>query len=788
MHLSLNWIKDFLKNNITLTAEELGDLITLKTAEIEGFNDEAHNFENMVVGQIIEVKPHPNADKLKICITDIGDKKVQIVCGGSNVENGLKVACTLPGSRVKWHGEGDLITIEAAQVRGEDSYGMIAAAEEIGLGQSEGNQIMNLNYLDAAPGTPLAEALQKADIVYEIDNKSLTHRPDLWGHLGFAREIATITDNEFTLPSPQVEIPSKGKEISLKVTDKEILQRWNSVIIEGITVGPSPLWMQSRLQSCGINPVNNLVDVTNYVMLEIGQPMHCYDYDILGTDKLEIRFAKPGETLETIDHKQRELHTEDPILFAGKPTMLLGIMGGANSEVTEATSTILLEAGNWDPTIIRKTSTRNGLRTDASQRFEKSLDSNLTELAIKRALEIILEICPEAKIAGPITDIWNKKPEIITIDLDPERVRKYIGADISDDQIKNILQSLGYTLENWRITVPSHRATKDIGIEVDLIEEVARIYGYDQIEATLPELPAKMPHLNLHRERQHQARQILASFGLSEVLNYSFYGKQDLEQCFLEEEKHIKLKNYLSEEQTHMRVSLLPNLLKNVHLNLKNFSEFSIYELGRIYPEIGEFFPAEEEQIGLVVVGKDSFLQLKGILQEFFEQFSHQQYTFERNDNPPAQAHPNKAGHFLDENETLAEIFAVHPLILENYDIDAEVAYAEINFGRLAHDETFIPSFDTLPKFPDTSFDLSILVNKKTPAAELKQTLAETSELIHSVELFDVYEGEHIPADKKALAYTITLRADRTLTDQETTEVQQNCIANIQKIGGEVRG
>jgi len=800
MQLSINWIKKFLSENVNLSPKELSDIITLKTAEVEGYEDQAAGLAFVVLGQILEIKDHPNADSLKICITDIGDKKVQIICGGSNVAEDMLVACALPGSKVKWHGEGDLVEIEATTIRGEDSYGMIAASSEIGLGEAKGKEIMDLNYLksqDIQPGDLISEALNLKDIIFEIDNKSITNRPDLWGHLGFARELAAITQCDFIPPTPQVSIPSSGEEIQITVENKDILQRWNSCLVKNIKITPSPNWIQTQLKNAGVNPVNNIVDITNYVMLELGLPMHAYDYDKIGTNKLSIRYAKDSETLETIDHKTRKLTKLDPILAGKEPLIVLGIMGGANSEITDKTTSILLEAANWDPIIIRKASERHALRTDASARYEKSLDSELCPLAIKRALELILEICPEATIAGPITDLYPKKLNQLTIELNTKKVRSYLGTDLANSEIKIVLENLDFKVSNantdlFQVVIPSHRATKDVELQEDLIEEVVRMYGYDKIPAELPTLEIKMPIQNLARERKHQASQILSSLGIDEVINYSFYSQKNFEDCFFDEKDHLKLKNYLSEEQSHMRVSLLPNILKNIHLNLKNFDSVAIYEFGRVYPEIGEYFPAEEEKLAIAVTGPNSTLRLKGILEEFFAQFSHQKLTIQRHPNPSKQAHPNKAGMIFDPNkpaDQLAEFYAVHPLILENFDIQEEVSFAELNFGRLEHLKDHAHLYQKITKFPSLSFDLSVVVDKHTENQTILKTLQDLSELIVNINLFDLYEGDKLPENKKAMGYKITLQhPERTLKENEMNKVQQDCIAKLKEIGGEVRG
>lgn len=846
MKLSLKWLKQFVEIPEHLSAKDLANLMTLHTAEVDGFENPSENFANMVVGKIVELKPHPNADKLQVCIVDIGEtgfdsqmdsdtrqnskskanrtnstksdfldfnevdksisessKKVKIVCGGRNLYQNQLVAIALPGSQVRWHGKGDLITLEATTIRGEDSYGMICAAEEIGMGQSKGKEIMDLTELNVEPGTPLDKALGQDDIIFDIDNKAITHRPDLWCHYGFAREISAITGGKLK-PYPHAnldsKIPAKGEELNLKITNPEILSKWTSLVINNITVQESPNWLKHKIESVGLRSVNNIVDITNLIMLELGQPMHAYDKNLLDPNlELEIRFANDQEKLETIDHKHRELTSQDPILINAKdntPVIILGVMGGANSEISEQTTNIVLESATFDAVTIRKSSTYHGLRSDASQRFEKSLDQNLCLPALLKAAELILELCPEAQIAGPVTNQTITEQAELTITLNPEKVSKYLGFKIPTAKITEILTSLSFELtenkdQTLQIKVPTFRATKDIQNEVDLIEEVVRIYGYEQINEVLPVLPTKAPYKNVARSREHQAREILKGYGLSEVLNYSFYSKQDYENALLAEKNHLTLKNYLSEEQTHLRTSLLPNILKNIHLNNKNFAETKIFEIGRTYLENGNYFPTEEEHIAIAIYkSQDPFTELKGILEAFLNQFSHQPLSIIVNQDPVSYLHPKKSIQIVDENNVeIGFAGIVHPLVQENFDLKNEIAYAEINFARLTHQVAYAKKFSPIPKFPDLEFDLSIVIDADQYAETIQKAIHQSSDLIQSTKLFDIYQGQSLGKNKKALAYKITLRSlDRTLTDQDLSTVQEACIQNIKKAGGTVRG
>ncbi|MEK9132935.1 MAG: phenylalanine--tRNA ligase subunit beta, partial [Patescibacteria group bacterium] len=581
MKISLNWIREFVDIPAKYSTKELAELLTLRTCEVEGFEDEQIKFSNMVVGEVVKLRPHPNADKLRLADTDIGGKAVQIVCGGQNLAEGMVVAVALPGAVVNLHGAGEVMELKETKIRGEHSFGMICAGEEIGLPPSPPEGITDLgayfNHLglkQAKPGTPLASALGLNDVILEIDNKSITHRPDLWGHYGMAREFAAFLGKKLKTFAPKIPA-AKIKDKAKIVAPKEIASRFVSVIVIGIKIEDSPRWMQNRLLAAGMRPVNNIVDITNYVMLELGQPMHAFDRKFVGTDTLAVRTAKTGEKIKTLDHKDRMLSTQDALVTNGKYALgIAGVMGGINSEINIGTCEIILEAATWNHVALRKTSQRHGLRTDAAQRFEKSLDPELCMIATARALELISQVCKGAT-AGSITDVYNKKPEKITVTLDTEVVKRKIGAQVSEKEMAAHLKSLGFGVTGGKgklkVAVPSFRATKDVNIEDDLIEEIARMYGYEKIVPTLPTLPTKVPMENRERALKHKARQILSlSLGLNEVMHYSFYGTSEIKKCMLPEAPHVLIENPLTKDQTHMRISLLPNMLKSVAANLNN--------------------------------------------------------------------------------------------------------------------------------------------------------------------------------------------------------------------------
>lgn len=821
MKISLNWLKDFVQLPQKLDPQEFAHTFTLRTAEVEHVENQAKSMENIVVGKIIKIKPHPDADKLQITETQIGpdandpnDIK-QIVCGGPNIKEGMFVAVALPGSFVRWHGEGDLVKLSKAKIRGVESYGMICAGEEIGLAPTP-DGIVDLadiaNKENLKTGTPLSEALNKNDIILTIDNKSLTHRPDLWGHYGIARETAAIYGLSLKKPDTKSSYPSKAtKTLDIEITAPKLCPRYLGVLIENIKIEPSPLWMQQRLINTGYRPINNIVDATNYVMAEFGQPMHAFDADII-KGGIIVRTATKNEKFKTLDGSEHKL-TEDMLVIADhvKPVALAGIMGGANSEISDSTTRIIIESANFNPASVRKTSTKLGLRTESVQRFEKSLDPELAETAIDRICELIMEMCPQAQIATPKIDKGTYKPQNNKVSIDLKKVFSKIGKEIPMEEVQSILEKLEFKIDKTSnaksettttVQVPSHRATKDVSIEDDLVEEIARLHGYENIEPILPKLPTILPEENTERKLKHRAREILSlGLGFTEVYNYSFYSQKDVHKCMLPEELHITVENYLSEDQTHMRVSLVPNILKNIALNLKNSNEFNIYEIGRTYEDLQEYFPIEEKKIcGAIIRDKkyssEVFYDAKGALESLLKFFNTKELTLRKGTALCPQAHPTKYASYVlnegTEDETeIARVYELHPLIAKNYELEkAKIGIFEINFTKLSALNLKPAQYKPIPRFPDIHFDISVVIDRKKEMEEIRSAITKSNDgLITNVQLFDLYEGPNIPEGKKSAAFKITLQAeDRTLTDAEMKETQAEIFKNLQTIGGEIRG
>lgn len=799
MKISLNWIREFVNIPAKYSAKELAELLTVRTCEVEGFEDEAAKFSAMVVGKVVSMKAHPNADKLRLADTDIGEKVVQIVCGGQNLCEGMIVAVALPGAKVKWHGEGELIELKETKIRGEHSFGMICAGEEIGLPSSPEGGITDLGELFkkwglplAKPGTPLAAALGVDDTIFEVDNKSITHRPDLWGHYGMAREFAAMLDEklkhfkDFKIPPVKT-----GKLIKAEIAKPEIAARFLSAAFTNIKVEPSPAWLQKRLQAVGTRPVNNIVDITNYVMLETGQPLHAFDRKVVGEDGFVIRFAKDKEEIVTLDHKKRQLTKDDAVVTNGKEALAIaGVMGGLNSEITPHTTDIVLEVATWNPIMVRKTAQRHSLRTDSAARFEKSLDPENTGMAFARACELILQICRNAKIASPVTDIYPKKAKEPVILLNMETVKRKIGVEISEKEMIKHLNALEFGAKKkskgvLQITVPTHRATKDVSIEDDLVEEIARMHGYEKIAPTLPLLPIKLPIENRERSLKHEARNILSLvLGFSEVNLYSFYGKSEIAKCLLPPAAHILIENPLTEDQTHMSISLLPNLLKAATSTLNTCDEFKLYEIGRTYIK-GADFPMEEKFICGIVVGE--FDEGLGAAQSFLKLFRAKNTHTEIANKVPPYAHPSKCAKI---GKDIAIVYEVHPQVMQNFGIKKPITAFEINFTKLVESGRKEVEFTPLPRFPGIGIDVSVLVEARTPLREIMELIRRAdNKLIANISLVDIFEDKSLGEGKKSFTVRILLQSpDRTLTDDEMKTVQERIFGNLRNCGFAIRG
>lgn len=814
MLLSKKWLTDYVFLPGSQDPEELALKLKLTTVEVEGIEQQGSYLDQVVVGLIKSVEKHPDADRLRVCQVDAGGETVQIVCGGSNVAEGMKVALGKLGARVLWHGEGEPVVLEKTTIRGVDSFGMICGADEIGLAdvfpKTGEKEILDLSHLKDKPGTPLRQALVLDDVIFEIDNKSLSNRPDLWGHLGMAREIAAIYRKELVLPKPPVLKPGKDRVLAVRNEAPELCGRYMAAVVSGITVGPSPEYIQKRLSAVGIRPINNIVDATNYCMLDLGQPLHAFDLDRVssGVPTIVVRRAEAGESISALDGSEYAL-TPEMLVIANeeKPMAIAGVMGGTETAVTDGTVAVVLESANFAASSIRKTSGALGIRTESSSRFEKTLDQHLCELALRRVVQLIQETCPKAVVASNIVDIQKEQQETRTIIVSMDDIVGKIGIDIEKKTVVDILTRLGFAIKEKKkdmaITVPTWRATKDVILKEDIVEEVARMFGYDNIPASLPTYPIQPPAQSPVQKTERIIRSALAQdCAMSEVYNYSFVSPQVLHMLRLDPASHVELDNPIAKDRPFLRRYMAPGLIENAEQNLHRFDRVAMFELGRTYlmdepgdraePNGDELLPKQDHMLGIVYAEK-------GNGQPFYEVSDAVQAMAKRLDleliiapdaAPLPFAHTGRAGRIVVAGTEVGYVAELHPAVAENIGIKTRAAVAEMNVTMLADLVGVAPSeYRSVSAYPIVERDVAFIVDKAVSHEHMVQVLRAIDPLITSVSLFDVFEGGTIAAGKKSVAYRLIYRSlERTLNTSEVDAVHARVIETVKKqLKGSIR-
>lgn len=813
MYLSYNLLKKFC--DIRVSPDELGRLLTVHSFEVEEVKPIGNDLKGVVVGEVLQAEKHPNADRLKICLVDVGKKnggRLTIVCGAPNVEPGQKVPVALVGTTMP----GGL-KMESREVRGVRSSGMICAPDELGLGDGhEGIMVLNSDF---KVGTPLSQVLGLKDFIIEVDNKSITNRPDLWGHLGVAREISAILKSSLKFGVKKIKSSSVGKKIKVEIEDYKLCPRYSGIVIENVKVAPSPVWLQAKLQSLGLRPINNIVDITNYVMAEIGQPMHAFDLNklVLSGDEIKIgaRRARKGEKILALDKETYKLEESDLVIADQKgPVAIAGIMGGLNAGVTEKTAAVVLESANFHPINIRKTSARLHLRSDSSMRNEKGLDPNLTEIALARAVEMILEIVPGAKV-GRVSDKKKFKLFVGPIKISLEEINRKTGIDISKKDVSEILKRLGFGFTEkggvFTVKVPSWRGTGDIEIPEDIIEEAVRIYGYGNIKPKFPLAEIREVEVGSEKIILEKTRDILSrNLGLTEVYNYSFNGDNQLKKLGIKFENYIKLKNPASAEQNLMRQSLLPNLLGNVLENVHNYEEFFLFEIGSAYLseregykktiEGKEFLPKQDKFVSGVFVfdaaGKNKeeiFYNIKENINLFLSELKIADFGFkphEGNREISELFHPAKSVLVEVDGGQIGILGELHPKVKNKISDKKKIGIFELNLSKISKAKKQENKYKELPRFPRVERDLSFVLDRKIVYNDIVTEIKSISDLIKDISLFDIYEDEkNIGQGKKSLAFHIEFSSgERTLKAEEVDVIFKNIVGSLErKFKAEIR-
>ena len=788
-----------------LTPEEIAGKLTMAGLEVDSIEKVTPGFSGVVVAKILDIQPHPNADKLSLCEVSTGDRTFPVVCGAPNIHTGdivpfATVGATIPGG----------YTIKSSRLRGELSEGMLCSEEELGIGEDATGIMILPDTLTL--GEDLAAALDLEDVTFEI---SITpNRADCLSMIGIAREIAAMTGGRVRYPAIQFE--EEGEEIdeltSVTILDSDLCPRYTARLIKDIEIRPSPAWMRMRLEAVGLRAINNVVDVTNFVMMEFGQPLHAFNFRSLREERIVVRGAEEGEQFISLDEKTRTLSADTLMICDGVgPVAVAGIMGGLDSEVEDDTKDVLLESAYFNPSSIRKSSRSLGMGTDAAFRFERGIDPDGVVRALDRAAQLIADLSDGSIYRGYIDQYPRKIEPVRDIPLRPERVNRVLGTQIEAAEMKEILEGLEMVVSEgepgaYLVTPPTFRV--DITREIDLTEEVARIHGYEGIPTSLPELSPEAVTTSDKRTLQSKIRTILNGYGYSEVINYSFTSPTSTDVLGLSDDdegrKFIRLEDPLGEDLSVMRTGLMYGLLTTMGKNVSAGNhDLRIFEMGKVFTEVGEALPREHERIGALVCGARydrlwhfdeglhaDFYDLKGCMENLFEALGIRDVRFTSGCDRPF-LHPGRSCQVLSDGRAIGFLGDVHPDVLEKMDIKGKAVVFELDLHSIIPlvREDFL--YRDIPKLPSVSRDVAFVVDETVEGRYLLDLAREKREnLLEYIDIFDVYVGEGIPEGMKSLAVRFTYRsAARTLTDSEVNEVHDRLVETIVKhTGAKIRG
>ena len=807
MNVTLNWLKNYI--DFELSPSELADRLTMLGIEVESVKQLGAELEGVVVGSVGSIKPHPNADKLVLCQVDIGEtEELQIVCGAPNVREGMLAPVATIGATLPIG-----LTIKRAKLRGETSHGMLCSEKELGLSEDAAG-LMELP-TDTPLGTSISEALGLDDVVFELE--ITPNRPDCLSLIGVAREIRAETGNPLKLP--EVDFNEDGTDIreitSVTIEAPDLCPRYAARVIRGVKVGQSPAWLQQRLESVGVGVINNIVDITNFVLMEYGQPLHAFDYHKLTENRIVVRRAMAGEHITTLDEIDREL-TPDMLVIADaeKPVALAGIMGGYDSEITETTADVLLESAYFDPSSVRATAKTLGVSTEASYRFERGADPGIVLAALDRAAQLITELAGGSICKGTV-DVYPGQQPLTQVQLRPERVNFILGTAIEATEMAQILSDLGFDVEaastenrqadeetsSLRATIPTFRS--DITREIDLIEEIARVYGYDNIPTTLPKGDIPVPAPKPRTEVRKRVKHFLLAAGMMEAINYSFCAPNCFDKIRLNADdplrSTLKLQNPLSPEMSVLRTTLLPSLLENAQHNRNHqIDTIALFEIGSVFIRNGA--QQEPERVTGVLAGQigegvysnpyrePDFYDIKGLAEGILEVCGIVDYTLQKTD--VSTFHPGRNAAVLLDDRQLGTFGEAHPEVLENYDLPYKAYLFDFDMEALVDAAIFAKRFEPIPIYPTIERDLAIVVDEEVLSDMPTELIYATGgELVESVRLFDVYAGEQVPEGKKSLAYAITYHsATETLTDKAVNALHDKVVKRLnQELGAELR-
>ncbi|MBD8015869.1 phenylalanine--tRNA ligase subunit beta [Planococcus wigleyi] len=798
MLVSINWLKDYV-NTQQLPPAELGEKITRSGIEVDAVIDRSHGMTNIVVGYVESCVKHPEADKLSICQVNIGEETTQIICGAPNIAAGQKVIVARPGAKLP----GD-IKIKKAKLRGEESRGMICSLQELGIegklvpkAYAEGIYVLPE---DAETGSDVITNFDLDDTVLEL---GLTpNRADAMSMLGVAYEVGAILSEEVQLPEISYNEVSDtaASMLTLNVDAPEANPLYVAKVVRNIKVQESPMWLQQRLMAAGVRPHNNVVDVTNYILMEYGQPLHAFDYDALGTGNITVRYAKEGEMITTLDDAERKLSGHHLVITNGeKPVAIAGVMGGANSEVSDSTTTVVIESAYFASGSVRQTSKDHGLRSDASSRYEKGVDPNRVIPAAERAAQLLSELAGGEVLAGSVVfDELNKEEKIVKVS--PDFINSRLGMKIAFEDMLDILKRLKFDTQAVNgqlvISVPTRR--QDIQIPEDVVEEIARLYGYDEIPATLPEAETTPGGLTPYQAKRRIVRNLMEGAGLLQATTYSLTSEKSAKQFALEETDTTRLLMPMSEERSILRQSLLPHLLESVTYNTaRRMDSVALYETGSVFLKGDNELLNEQEHLAVAMTGlwldnswqgekkPVDFFVLKGIVESLADKLG-VQLTFERGQMD--DLHPGRTAFIMHNGQRIGVMGQLHPSEQKARDLKTTIVM-ELNLAALLNLESEALVYTPVPRYPSMSRDVALVLSKIVEAATIETVIRNAGgKLLKDVRVFDLYEGDKMEEGKKSVAFSLTyFDPEKTLTDEEVINAHDKVLAALTEVGAELR-
>ena len=785
MFISINWIKDF----VNLDGIDVKDLIykfTMSTAEVEGIVEYGKNTRDIVVGKVLSVEDVENSKKLHKLLVDIGNEKINCICGAPNVKEGIKVAFAKDGSKVNG------VKIIKTSIAGNESCGMCLSEKELGI--SEDNSGIMILDDDIPLGTDIKNIIPIDDVVYEIDNKSLTNRPDLWGHYGIAREIAAITKRKLKpLEVEDLEKYNDLKKLNINIEDKNECYRYSALTIDNVTKKSSSYKMKTRLTYCGLRPISLLVDMTNYIMLELGQPMHAFDKNFIKA--INVKTLKEKQDFITLDDTKRELDIGTLMIYnENTPVAIAGVMGGQNTQIKDSTTSLFLESANFNAVTVRKTASKLALRTDASSRYEKTLDPELTKIAVERFVKILKEEDKDIKVSSSFSDLYLNKYPTVSIDIARDYINKKIGVEFTLDKIVDILTSLEFKVEVKNdnlitIEVPSFRATKDISGKADIIEEISRIYGYDNIIPQTNLWKVEPVREDKIRNLEYNSKKLLAEkYGMSEIHSYVWYDTKLNNELGIEIHDNLKIVNGLNRLDSVLRYNMGPTMLYGIYKNIKNYDEFGIFEIGRVfdYKENGKDCD-EYKVLGMALTSisksdEQLLFELKSMIENIAKINKNINLEYvENNKFNDNYIHPVNSFVVKYNDIILGYISSLNPRVKDKINPKSNIVIAEINIELLAGIENSPVVFKETSKYQTVDFDFSIIVDKNVKYATIEKVINESNlEYLQSYKLVDVYENEDKLKDKKNITIRFIIGSyEKTLTKEEIDNERNKLISNL---------